>query len=71
MHLARHSITSTTPVNVIDVRFDANCDIFAAATPSGFGVYKTWPLKLVRKRGKDRLQLRTSCTLAVLWKATQ
>ncbi|KAG8863751.1 hypothetical protein FRB96_007588 [Tulasnella sp. 330] len=50
MHLARHSITSTTPVNVIDVRFDADCDIFAAATPSGFGVYKTWPLRLVRKR---------------------
>ncbi|KAG9012652.1 hypothetical protein FRB94_005262 [Tulasnella sp. JGI-2019a] len=50
MHLARHSITSTTPVNVIDVRFNADCELFAAATPSGFGVYKTWPLKLLRKR---------------------
>ncbi|KAG8900903.1 hypothetical protein FRB99_005672 [Tulasnella sp. 403] len=50
MHLARHSISSTNPISIVDARFDADCKYFAAATPHGFGVYKTWPLKLMRKR---------------------
>jgi WD repeat-containing protein 45 len=51
MNLARHSITSTNPIIVLDARFDADCQIFTSSTPAGFAVYQTWPLKLLRKRG--------------------
>ncbi|KAF8665754.1 hypothetical protein AX16_000202 [Volvariella volvacea WC 439] len=50
MNLARHSITSTAPVHVFDARFDPDCQIFTATTEAGFGVYRTHPLELIRKR---------------------
>ncbi|TFK28838.1 hypothetical protein FA15DRAFT_678233 [Coprinopsis marcescibilis] len=50
MNLARHSISATKPVHIIDARYDPECRIFTAATPAGFAVYNTWPLTLVRKR---------------------
>jgi len=53
MNLARHSITATSPVHVYDARFDADCNIFTVSTPAGFAVYRTRPLKLLRKRGND------------------
>lgn len=49
MHLARHSITSTQPIQVSDARFDADHRIFTCATPHGFAVYQTYPLRLLRK----------------------
>ena len=52
MNLARHSISSTSPIQILDARFDPDCRIFTSATPAGFAVYQTWPLKLLRKRGK-------------------
>jgi hypothetical protein len=51
MNLARHSISSTRPVHVLDAAFDPDAKIFAAATEQGFAVYRTYPLELVRKRG--------------------
>ncbi|KAF9247187.1 WD40-repeat-containing domain protein [Melanogaster broomeanus] len=50
MNLARHSITPTSPVQIFDTQFDADCHIFTTSTPAGFAVYQTWPLKLLRKR---------------------
>ncbi|TRM67987.1 WD40-repeat-containing domain protein [Schizophyllum amplum] len=50
MNLARHSISSISPIRVFDARFDPACEIFTAATPAGFAVYRTCPLELVRKR---------------------
>ncbi|KIM90670.1 hypothetical protein PILCRDRAFT_141408 [Piloderma croceum F 1598] len=50
MNLARHSITATSPVLIFDARLDSDCQIFTASTPAGFAVYRTWPLKLLRKR---------------------
>ncbi|PBK72590.1 hypothetical protein ARMSODRAFT_689773 [Armillaria solidipes] len=50
MNLARHSISATAPIHIFDARFDPDCDIFTAATPAGFAVYRTWPLTLLRKR---------------------
>ncbi|KIJ70209.1 hypothetical protein HYDPIDRAFT_172085 [Hydnomerulius pinastri MD-312] len=50
MNLARHSITPTSPVQIFDTQFDADCQIFTTSTPAGFAVYQTWPLKLLRKR---------------------
>lgn len=50
MNLARHSITPTDPIHILDVRYDPDCQIFTVSTPSGFAVYRTWPLELVRKR---------------------
>ena len=52
MNLARHSISSTSPIQILDARFDPDCRIFTSATPAGFAVYQTWPLKLLRKRGE-------------------
>lgn len=49
MHLARHSITSTQPIQIADARFDAANHIFTCATPNGFAVYQTFPLRLLRK----------------------
>ena len=51
MNLARHSITSTTPIHISDARFDSDCKIFTVSTPAGFAVYRTCPLQLIRKRG--------------------
>lgn len=53
MNLARHSITATNPVLIFDARFDPDSQIFTASTPAGFAVYRTWPLKLIRKRGTE------------------
>ncbi|KAJ7742496.1 SVP1-like protein 2 [Mycena maculata] len=50
MNLGRTSISSTSPVNIFDARFDSDCQIFTASTPAGFAVYRTCPLTLVRKR---------------------
>ncbi|KAJ6599181.1 WD40-repeat-containing domain protein [Mycena vulgaris] len=50
MNLGRSSISSTSPVNIFDARFDSDCQIFTASTPAGFAVYRTCPLTLVRKR---------------------
>ncbi|KAG8704465.1 hypothetical protein FRC09_003512 [Ceratobasidium sp. 395] len=50
MNLARHSITATAPTRILDARFEPNSRIFTTCTPNGFAVYKTWPLKLLRKR---------------------
>ncbi|KAI0921327.1 hypothetical protein AcW1_004662 [Taiwanofungus camphoratus] len=50
MNLARHSISSTSPVLIFDARFDPDCHIFTASTQAGFAVYRTWPLELLRKR---------------------
>ncbi|KAK0190969.1 SVP1-like protein 2 [Armillaria mellea] len=50
MNLARHSISATAPIHIFDARFDPDCDIFTAATPAGFAVYRTSPLTLLRKR---------------------
>ncbi|KAK0491000.1 SVP1-like protein 2 [Armillaria novae-zelandiae] len=50
MNLARHSISATAPIHVFDARFDADCEIFTAATAAGFAVYRTCPLTLLRKR---------------------
>ena len=51
MHLARHAISPTAPIEVLDARFDADAHIFTTATPAGFAVYRAWPLELLRKRG--------------------
>ncbi|KAF8974201.1 WD40-repeat-containing domain protein [Flammula alnicola] len=50
MNLARHSISSTNPIQILDAKFDAECDIFTASTPAGFAIYRTYPLQLIRKR---------------------
>jgi len=50
MNLARHTISSTAPVLIFDTRFDVDCNIFTTCTQAGFAVYRTWPLKLLRKR---------------------
>jgi len=52
MNLARHSISSTSPVHIFDARLDADCSIFTATTPAGFAVYRAYPLQVIRKRGK-------------------
>ncbi|EIN10565.1 hypothetical protein PUNSTDRAFT_132652 [Punctularia strigosozonata HHB-11173 SS5] len=50
MNLARHSITPTKPVLILDARFDADCAIFTVSTPAGFAVYQSHPLRLLRTR---------------------
>ncbi|KAL0949698.1 hypothetical protein HGRIS_009735 [Hohenbuehelia grisea] len=50
MNLARHSITATAPVHILDIRLEPDARIFTIATPQGFAVYRTCPLSLLRKR---------------------
>lgn len=55
MNLGRQEISATTPTQIIDVRFDADSRIFTCSTPSGFAIYRSYPLTLVRKRGTPHL----------------
>ncbi|RDB22650.1 WD repeat domain phosphoinositide-interacting protein 3 [Hypsizygus marmoreus] len=50
MNLGRHTISATSPVHILDARFDPDCQIFTTSTPAGFAVYRTYPLELIRKR---------------------
>ncbi|KAG5651247.1 hypothetical protein H0H81_009319 [Sphagnurus paluster] len=50
MNLGRHTISATSPIHIFDARFEPDCQIFTASTPSGFAVYQTSPLRLLRKR---------------------
>lgn len=67
MNLARHSISSTRPVHILDARFDADATVFTASTHEGFAVYRSWPLELVRQRGMFKLvTLSTSTFIAAV-----
>jgi hypothetical protein len=57
MNLARHSITTTSPISVLDARFDPDCRIFTTSTAAGFAIYRACPLQLLRKRGGARCPL--------------
>lgn len=57
MNLARHSISSTDPLILYDVRLDPDSQIFTTSTPVGFAVYRTLPLELLRKRGNFLLTI--------------
>ncbi|KZT20812.1 WD40 repeat-like protein [Neolentinus lepideus HHB14362 ss-1] len=50
MNLQRHSITATKSIRILDARFDADSRIFTCSTPTGFAVYRMYPLTLLRKR---------------------
>ncbi|KAF7313722.1 WD-REPEATS-REGION domain-containing protein [Mycena chlorophos] len=50
MNLARRTVSSTRPVNILHVGLDPDSTIFTASTPAGFAVYRTCPLSLIRKR---------------------
>jgi len=63
MNLARHSISSTDPLVLYDVRFDPDAQIFATSTPDGFALYRTLPLDLLRKRGNCRPTISTTSSL--------
>jgi WD repeat-containing protein 45 len=67
MNLARHSITATNPVHIFDARFEADCNIFTVSTPAGFAVYRTRPLKLLRKRGIDPSHPRIWPVILMRW----
>lgn len=66
MNLARHSISSTSPINIFDARFDADCNIFTATTQAGFAIYRAYPLQLIRKRGKSCSDLESPSCLTYL-----
>lgn len=51
MHV-RHAIQPSRPLNLIDIRFNQDNQVFTVSTLSGFAIYRTWPLALLRKRGE-------------------
>jgi hypothetical protein len=63
MNLARHSISSTDPLVLYDVRLDPDSQIFTTSTPDGFAVYRTLPLELLRKRGIYHLVISPTLSL--------
>jgi len=63
MNLARHSISSTDPLVLYDVRLDPDSQIFTTSTPDGFAVYRTLPLELVRTRGNNELTILLTLSL--------
>lgn len=52
----RHAIRPAKPLKLIDIRFNEDSNIFTVSTPTGFAIYRTWPLALLRKRGKSQTQ---------------
>jgi WD repeat-containing protein 45 len=51
MNFARHSISATEHITILDAQLEPDCQIFTTCTPAGFAVYQASPLKLLRKRG--------------------
>ncbi|KAF8309141.1 hypothetical protein DL93DRAFT_2086042 [Clavulina sp. PMI_390] len=49
MHV-RHTIQPSRPLNLIDIRLNQDNSVFTVSTPTGFAIYRTWPLALLRKR---------------------
>lgn len=52
MQLGRYQVSTLRPPPILDVSFSADGRIFAVATETGYEVWRTWPLGLLRRRGK-------------------
>lgn len=50
MQLGRYQVSTLRPPPILDVSFSADGRIFAVATETGYEVWRTWPLGLLRRR---------------------
>jgi hypothetical protein len=52
MQLGRYQVSTLRPPPILGVTFSHDGRIFAVATESGYEVWRTWPMGLLRRRGE-------------------
>jgi len=52
MQLGRFQVSTLRPPPILSVSFNQDGRLFTVATETGYEVWRTWPLALVRRRGE-------------------
>jgi len=55
MQLGRSQVSTLRPPPILSVQFNQDGRLFTVASETGYEVWRTWPLQLVRRRGEPRL----------------
>jgi transcriptional regulator of nitric oxide reductase len=55
MQLGRSQVSTLRPLPILSVEFNQDGRLFTVASETGYEVWRTWPLQLVRRRGQSRL----------------
>lgn len=60
MQLGRYSVSTLRPAPILSISFAHDGKVFAVATETGYEVWRTYPLGLLRRKGTVQ-----SCCLGV------
>ena len=52
MQLGRSQVSTLRPPPILSVEFNQDGRLFTIASETGYEVWRTWPLQLVRRRGQ-------------------
>ena len=52
MQLGRSQVSTLRPPPILSVEFNQDGRLFTVASETGYEVWRTWPLQLVRRRGE-------------------
>jgi hypothetical protein len=52
MQIGRFQVSTLRPPPILSVGFSQDGRLFTVATETGYEVWRTWPLELVRRRGQ-------------------
>lgn len=52
MQLGRFQVSTLRPPPILSVDFNQDGRLFTVASETGYEVWKTWPLQLIRRRGE-------------------
>jgi hypothetical protein len=52
MQLGRSQVSTLRPPPILSVEFNQDGRLFTVASETGYEVWRTWPLQLVRRRGQ-------------------
>jgi len=52
MQLGRSQVSTLRPPPILSVDFNQDGRLFTVASETGYEVWRTWPLQLVRRRGQ-------------------
>jgi hypothetical protein len=52
MQLGRSHVSTLRPPPILSISFSQDGRLFTVASETGYEVWRTWPLALVRRRGK-------------------
>ena len=52
MQLGRYQVSTLRPAPILSITFSEDGRFFAVASETGYEVWRTWPLGLIRRRGE-------------------